>query len=190
VKKILLVLVFLVLWIWVAPLSAQEMKAQPESDYIIGPGDVLDISVWKDEALTKSVLVLTDGNISFPLIGVLTAAGKTVPDLKKEIEVKVKQYVTDPVVSVSVAQINSMIVYVIGRVNAPGKFALNANTTVLQALAMAGGLNPFAKRGDIKILRQEGGKTWVFPFDYDDVIEGRNLEQNILLKRGDVLVAP
>lgn len=158
--------------------------------YVIGVGDVLDISVWKDEALMKSVVVLPDGKIAFPLIGQVEAAGKTVSRLKEEMESRLARYVNDLVLSVEVKQINSMTIYVIGRVNAPGRFALNGNVSVLQALAMAGGFNPFARRDKIRIFRQDGDKTEVLPFRYSDVAESRNLEQNIRLRRGDVIVVP
>ena len=165
-----------------------------DSTYLIGAGDVLSISVWKDEALTKDVVVLPDGIISFPLIGLLKAEGKTVAQLKAEIEEKISQYVTEPVLNVEVKQVNSMLVFVIGRLNmlstVSGRLVLNANANVLQALAMTGGLNPFAKRNSIKIFRQEGGKTRIFPFHYDDVVEGKRLEENIELKRYDVIVVP
>jgi polysaccharide biosynthesis/export protein len=190
VKRLLLVSLCLFFLSGALAQAAPEETAAPAGDYIIGPGDVLDISIWKDEALTRSVLVLPDGKIAFPLIGILTASGKTLPELKKEIEGKITQYVTDPVLSAEVRQVNSMIVYVIGRVNNPGKFILNANINVLQALAMAGGLNPFAKKGDIKVFRQDGAKTEIFPFDYDDVVDGSRLKDNIELKRGDVVVVP
>jgi polysaccharide export outer membrane protein len=159
-------------------------------DYVIGAGDVLDISVWKDEALTKSVIVLPDGQITFPLIGKVEAAGKKVSQLKEEMESKLARYVTDLVLSVEVKQINSMTIYVIGRVNAPGRFALNGNVSVLQALAIAGGFTPFANRDKVKIFRQDGGKTKVLPFRYSDVADGKKLEENIMLHRGDVIVVP
>ena len=159
-------------------------------DYILGPGDVIDIAVWKDETLTKSVTVLPDGKISFPLIGEVKAAGRTVAQLKQEITEKISPYAPDPTVSVEVRQVNSMLVYVIGRVNTPGRFALNTNVNVLQALTMAGGLNPFAKRDKIKIFRQTGEKTTILRFKYDEVVEGAGLEQNIMLQRGDVVVVP
>ena len=189
-QKRLLLLTFLVNMAWAVPVSAQRGKGSPAGDYVVGPGDVLDISVWKDESLTRSVLVLPDGTIAFPLIGNIQAAGKTLLELKKEIETGISRYVKDPVLSLEVRQVNSMIFYVIGRVNNPGKFLLNANINVLQALAMAGGLNPFAKKGSIRILRQHGDRTESFPFNYDDVIMGKNLGQNITLQRGDVLVVP
>jgi polysaccharide export outer membrane protein len=170
--------------------AAQESPVIPTDEYIIGAGDVLDISVWKDEALTKLVAVLPDGKISFPLIGEVTAGGKTLGQLKKELENKLTRFVPDVNLSVVVTQINSMIVYVVGRVNKPGMFALNTNVNVLQALAMAGGLNPFAKRGKIKIFREAATGTQIYPFDYDDVTKGEALQQNIRLKRGDVVVVP
>jgi polysaccharide export outer membrane protein len=121
-------------------------------------------------------------------------AGKTVVEIREEIKTKITAYVPDPVLSVSVHQVNSMIIFVLGRVNNPGKFGVNAMTNVLQGIAMAGGLNPFAKRNDIKVIRQGGGKggekTQSFLFRYDDVADGKNLEQNIWLQRGDVILVP
>jgi polysaccharide biosynthesis/export protein len=159
-------------------------------DYIIGPGDLIDIAVWKDETLSKSVVVLPDGKISFPLIGEIRAAGRTIPQIKQEITQKISPYAPDPIISIEVRQVNSMLIYVIGRVNAPGRFSLNTNVNVLQALTMAGGVNPFAKRDRIKIFRQEGAKTAIFRFKYDEVVEGIGLEQNIMLQRGDLIVVP
>lgn len=158
--------------------------------YLIGPGDILDISVWKDEALSRSVVVLPDGKISFPLIGEILAAGRTIGQLKEEIASKLTRYVPELVLSIEVKQSNSMQIYVIGRVNIPGKQVLNSRVTVLQALAMAGGLNPFASRNKIKILRKDGEKTLIIPFRYGDVVDGDNIESNIELQRGDVIVVP
>lgn len=171
--------------------AAEEAVGLPEAgSYIIGPGDVLSISVWKDEALTSVPTVLPDGFISFPLIGSIKAAGKTVTELKAEMEGKLVRYVPDIVLSLEVKQASSMIVYVIGRVNSPGRFNLNANINVLQALSTAGGLNVFAKNNKIKIFREENGKTRIFPFEYDKIVKGENLEQNIRLKKGDIVVVP
>jgi polysaccharide export outer membrane protein len=169
-------------------LAAQETGSPAE--YAIGHGDILSISVWKDEALTRQVVVLPDGKISFPLIGQVAAAGRTVADLTQEISQKLSRFVPDVTLSVLVQQVNSMLIYVIGRVNTPGRFAVNADVNVLQALAMAGGLNPFAKRGDIKIFRETGGGTKVLFFDYDNVASGDDPRQNIRLQRGDVIVVP
>ncbi len=160
------------------------------SDYVIGPGDQVGIEVWKDPALTRIAVVLPDGKISFPLIGEIEAGGKTVAQLKKEIEGKIARYVQDTAVTVEVRQSNSMHIYVLGRVNAPGRTLLTANINVLQALAIAGGPNAYANRSRIKIFRKEKGETVVIPFDYDEVTAGRRLETNIELKRGDVIFVP
>ena len=176
-----------------APPAAPAPAVQPvsvESTYQIGIGDVLNISVWKDEALTRDVTVLPDGTVSFPLLGLLKAAGKTVGQFKTELVERMSQYVTDPVLNLEVKQVNSLIIYVIGRTNTSNRFVLNSNVSVLQALAMAGGLNPFAKRNSIKVFRSNGGVTKTFPFQYDEVVEGRHLEENIELERGDVIVVP
>jgi polysaccharide export outer membrane protein len=160
------------------------------ADYLIGPGDVLDVSVWKDEALTRSVVVLPDGKITFPLAGDLLAGGRTVAELKQEIASRLERYVPELVLSVEVKQSNSMLIYIIGRVNGPGRQVLNTNVNVLQALAMAGGLNPFASKDKIKVFRNERGETRIIPFRYSEVVDGTNLADNIVLKRGDVIVVP
>jgi polysaccharide export outer membrane protein len=194
----ILLLAASLLFVLGAGAQAQETKpaaATPAAldfgpDYLLGPGDVIDISVWKDETLTKSLTVLPDGKVSFPLIGEIKAAGRTVAQLKQEITKKISPYAPDPTVSVEVRQVNSMLIYVIGRVNSPGRFVLNTNVNVLQALTMAGGFGPLSKRGTIKIFRREGAKTRIFEFQYEGVVEGKNLEQNIILERGDVVVVP
>lgn len=161
------------------------------ADYTIGPGDQLGVEVWKDTALTRLVTVLPDGKISFPLIGELEAGGKTVAQLKKEIEEKIARYVPDTTITVDVRQMNSLHVYVLGRVNTPGRFILSSNVTVLQALAIAGGPNTFANRKQIRIFREKGGVTTVSPpFNYDDVTAGREIKTNILLERGDLIFVP
>jgi polysaccharide biosynthesis/export protein len=170
--------------------QADDYLSVPGEHYIIGRGDVLDVAVWKDDAQTKVVTVLPDGTISLPLVGEIVAAGITVADLKKEIACKVAKYVPDPVLTVIVQQVNSMLIYVIGKVNSPGRLVLNTNVNVMQALTMAGGLNPFAKRDKVSIMRGEGSAARMIDFDYDAVSSGRNLSQNIILQRGDVVVVP
>ena len=175
------------------PVGAVVPAAQPETfgpEYRIGPGDQLGIEVWKDQALTRAVVVLPDGKISFPLIGEIVAGGKTVAELKKEIEGKLAPYIQNLVLTVEVRQLNSTQIYVLGRVNAPGRVILTGNVDVLQALAIAGGPNSFANRSDIRVFRKEGGGTVIIPFDYDDVTAGKKLETNILLRRGDVVFVP
>ena len=185
-----LAMLMAVIWLAAAPFHAEAQELAPVTDYIIGPGDTLIISVWKDEALTRQVVVLPDGKIAFPLIGQVVAGGKTVDGLTKEMEQKLARFVPDLNLSVVVHKVDSMTIYVIGRVNSPGRFAITADVNVLQALSMAGGLNPFAKRGDIKIFREVGGGTKVFDFDYDTVADGKDPRQNMRLKKGDVVVVP
>jgi polysaccharide biosynthesis/export protein len=167
-----------------------EVEEPVATEYLIGPGDLLDIYVWKDEALTRTVTVLPDGKISFPLVGEMIAAGKTIAQLKKEMEAKIVRFLPEPVLTIEAKQVNSQMVFVIGRVNAPGRFMLNSTVTVLQALALAGGCNPFADKSKIKIIRNEGDKKRIFMFDYDEVVKYDRLEGNISLKRGDVVVVP
>jgi len=173
-----------------APAPVASLSAVPETGYRIGPGDVLNIEVWKDPILTRLVTVLPDGRIAYPLVGEIVAAGKTVSQLKKEIEGKLARYLQDAVITVEVRQMNSLQIYVLGRVNVPGRSVLSSNLNVLQALAIAGGPNAFANRSNIRIFREEEGKTQVIPFDYDDVTSGKNLGSNIQLRRGDVVFVP
>jgi polysaccharide export outer membrane protein len=175
------------------PCLAVDAAAQAEEEgisYRIGPGDVLDISDWKNPDLTKMVTVLPDGSISFPLIGEVKAEGKTVSELKKELEKLITRYVPDPVLSVIVHQVNNLQIYIIGKVQRPGTFQLSRDINVLQALSMAGGLNPFAKPDNIKIFREINHKSVIIPFNYDDVVEENKLEGNIRLLGGDVIVVP
>jgi len=161
-----------------------------EKAYTIGPGDVLEISVWKDESLSRQLIVPPDGVISFPLINDITVNNLSVSALRQEISQRLNDYVPDATVTVMLVKINSLQGYVIGKVNRPGQFPINLETTVMQILAMAGGLNPFAATGKIFIIRQQSGKSIKIPFDYTAVEKGKNLEQNIALKRGDVVVVP
>ncbi|MCG8615356.1 MAG: polysaccharide export protein [Desulfobacterales bacterium] len=156
--------------------------------YKIGAGDILDISVWKNNDLTRQVVVLPDDTIRFPLIGEVRVGGETLSWLEDTLKANLEKYISDPVISVSLTQANSMVVYVIGKVNSPGRFKTNDDIDVLQALAVAGGLNPFAKEKEIKVFRKQGGENLIFDFNYDAVSQGRELAQNITLQRGDVIV--
>ena len=161
-----------------------------ESRYTIGPGDFIEISVWKDESLTKQIVVPPDGVIAFPLIGDIDVSELTVPQLRDTVSKKLKDFVTDATATVMILGARSMNAYVVGKVNKPGQFPITMDTNVMQILAMAGDLNAFASAGNIIILREEKGKAIKIPFNYDDVKKGRKLEQNINLKRGDVVVVP
>jgi polysaccharide export outer membrane protein len=146
--------------------------------------------VWKEEGLKKEVLVRPDGGIAFPLAGDMEAAGKTAQQLQEEITQRLEKFMADPVVSVAVTKVAANKIYVIGRVNKPGEYVTGRYVDVLQGLTMAGGLTPFAAENDIKVMRKENGKEVVFPFRYSDIKKGINLQQNILLKGGDVVVVP
>jgi polysaccharide export outer membrane protein len=166
------------------------MPAVADPEYRIGPEDVLEISVWKEDSLKKEVLVRPDGGISFPLAGEVHAAGKTTAELQKEITKRIEQYIPDAVVSVALLKIVGNKIFVIGKVNKPGEYPAGRYVDVLQALAMAGGLTPYAAENDIKVLRKVQGKDAVFPFEYSKVQKGERLEQNITLQGGDVVVVP
>jgi polysaccharide export outer membrane protein len=161
-----------------------------ESEYRIGPGDVVSIEVWKDPTLTRLVTVLPDGKIAFPMVGEFAASGKTVVELKKEVADRLSRFVKDAVISVEVREVRSLQVYVLGKVKTPGRLSLMSNIDILQALATAGGFDPFANKSRIRIFRRDGGKRTIIPFDYDEVAAGRKLETNIMLQRGDVILVP
>ena len=158
--------------------------------YFLGPEDVLLISVWKDEQLTREVVVRPDGMISFPLVGDVPAEGRTVEDLRAELVKRLNRYIPNANVTVAVTKVLSYKVYVVGRVTKPGEYLVGHYTDVLQALSLAGGLTPFAAENDIKVIRRIKGEQLVFPFRYSDVRKGRDLDQNILLQRGDVVMVP
>jgi len=158
--------------------------------YGIQPGDVLEISVWREPDLQREVLVRPDGGVSFPLVGDLQANGKSISALTAEVTEKLGKFIPDPEVSISVKQITGNRIYVLGRVNRPGEFAVMRPVSVIQALSMAGGLTPYAERDDIKVLRGAGETQQSMPFDYDAVERGESLGQNILLQPGDVVVVP
>jgi polysaccharide export outer membrane protein len=161
-----------------------------ETTYRIGPGDVLEISVWRDDSLTRDITVPPDGIIAFPLIGEVPIKRLTVTQLRERITKRLAEFIPDATVTVILKQINSLRAYVIGKVRRPGQFAIAMDTTVMQLLAMAEGLNPYANESAIYILRQKNGVTVKIPFDYKGIIKGKKLEQNILLNRGDVIVVP
>ncbi len=155
--------------------------------YIIGAEDVLLISVWKDENLTTEAVVRSDGMISVPLVNDVKASGLTALQLKEEITKRLMEYIPGVEVTVVVQQMNSNKVYIQGEVQRPGPQPFNGNLTVIQALALAGGLTPYADKNSIIILRAGGEQLH---FDYSAVSRGRNLEQNIILKRGDTIIVP
>lgn len=161
-----------------------------QSSYQVKPGDILEISVWKEPDLTREVLVRPDGAFSFPLVGEVDARNKSVSELTKTVSERIARFIADAVVTIAVKQINGNKVYVLGQVNKPGEFIVNPSVNVMQALSMAGGTTPFAATGSIVVLRGRGAQQSALPFRYADVVRGRSLESNIELMSGDVVVVP
>jgi polysaccharide export outer membrane protein len=184
------------------PMLAQNDKAKKETSekapvpatndpgYVIGPQDVLDIDIWQEKELSRSVPVRPDGKISLPLLDDVQAAGLTPTQLADQLTTKFKKFVTGPQVTVIVTQINSQRVYILGESAHPGAYPLLPGMTVLQALSSAGGFTIFADLKKIYVLRKEGAKQEKFPFNYKEVIGGKNPEQNIELKAGDQIIVP
>lgn len=158
--------------------------------YMVQPGDILEISVWREEGLEKQVVVRPDGGLSFPLVGNVQASGRSIEALQAEVADKLKRYIPDPSVTVAVLKLEGNKVYVIGKVNRPGEFPATRQVDVMQALSMAGGMTPYAAANKIRILRREGARQTAIPFAYGDIEKGENLQQNIILKAGDVVVVP
>jgi polysaccharide export outer membrane protein len=164
--------------------------AASHDTYIIQPGDIITVSVWKEKDLQGEYAVRPDGGLNFPLAGEIVAAGKTIEQLQMDIAAKLTKYVPDPVVTVTIKQAQGNKIYVVGKVNKPGEYFANRNVDVMQALSMAGGPNPYASVNKIKILRRINGEQKTFVFKYSQVEKGKNLEQNIVLQGGDVVVVP
>jgi polysaccharide export outer membrane protein len=178
------------------PRSAGEAAAAPAprtaGDYMIGAGDVLEITTWKEVDLTRTdVLVRLDGKISFPLLNDLQAAGVTTGELKRTIENGLKKYVAHPVVTVAVKSPTSQKFYVLGEVLRTGEYPLFKNMTVLQAFSVAGGFTQWASKDEILLLRRtEGGKETVHRINYKDITRGRESGQNLVLQADDTIVVP
>lgn len=169
------------------------MAAEPPASesYKLKSGDIVSVSVWQEPGLEQLVLLRPDGGISFPLAGDLMAAGLTIDELTNALKLRLKKYLSDPVVTVTLQEIPGNRVYILGRVNKPGDFPLvTRDISIMQALAIAGGLTPFADERNIKVLRKINGKEISISFDYKKVRKGQALEQNITLQAGDVVVVP
>jgi len=178
--------------LWICLSTA--LVAQPEGSgavrYEVQPSDVLQVSVWKEPDLTQQVIVRPDGAFSFPIVGEVNAVGKTVEELRLELVQALRRIIPDVVVTVSVLEIKGNKVYVIGQVNQPGEFIVNPRVDVIQALSLAGGTTAFASPSEIFVLRRDNGQQRRLPFNFEAVLRGRDLEQNVLLRSGDVVVVP
>ena len=170
--------------------AACMLSAHAEDAYLIKSSDVLSVSVWKEEGLQAEVVVRPDGKFSFPLAGEIEARGRTVEAVRTSVVENLNQYIPDPVVTVALLQSIGNRIFVLGKVNKPGVFPLSQDMDVMQALALGGGLTTFADADDITILRRIDGSQSAIEFDYSEVEYGSNLEQNILLVPGDVVVVP
>jgi polysaccharide biosynthesis/export protein len=165
-------------------------------DFLLGPEDVLDIVVWKNEDLSqKGVVVRPDGKVSMPLIGDIVASGRTANQLASQIAARLKEYKDNPNVTVSVKEVNSYYVYVLGEVAKPGKYQLKSNATVLQAVAIASGFTLYASKNKMQVIRNvpgDDGRTREvrIPARYDDLVSGKGEVGNFFLKTGDVVVVP
>lgn len=174
-----------------AAATAQQIVTPTAGSYRLNPGDVIEISVWKEPELQREVLLLPDGNVAFPLVGTVQAAGRTPDEIQAEVEERLTRFFPEPVVTVSILRVAGNKLYVTGQVNQPGQFTVDQPVDVLQAIALAGGLTAFADEDDIYVLRRDqDGSQSAIAFDYDDVTDGSDLSSNIVLQQGDVVVVP
>ena len=173
------------------PCSALQTPAtDPGPDYVIGPEDVLDIAVWNNTEITRTVPVRPDGKISLPLLNDVQAAGFTPMQLRDTLAKLLETYIASPTVSVIVREVHSIKVTVIGEVKTPGRYELKSRSTVLDLLAMAGGLSQYAARGRIVVLRQESGTTRELPFPFDRLTAKSGGQENFCVKPGDIILVP
>ena len=175
---------------WGATHAANHQTGGTIDDYKINAGDIIFVSVWKEEGMSGEVLIRPDGKFSFPLAGDIEAQGKSVEDIREILTDRLERYIPDLVVSVSVMQVAGNKIFVIGQVARPGDMVVNPQVDVMQALAMAGGATPFADLNSIRILRRTAQGQITIPFNYGAIEKGKNLEQNIMLQAGDVVVVP
>lgn len=167
----------------------------PPTEFLIGPEDVLVVTVWRNQELSKEVIVRPDGKISLPLLGDVTAAGLTAQALSKHVADGLVEFMSAPTVSVQVKEINSYHIFAVGEVGKPGKIVLKSFTSVLQGISYAGGFTTFASRNNVHVLRnvkngQGETRQVMIPVPYQDIVQGKNLDANIILKAGDVIVVP
>jgi polysaccharide biosynthesis/export protein len=174
-----------------AAAAANVPPAKPHDDsFVIGNDDVLAINVWKEPDISRSIPVRSDGKISLPLVGEVQAAGLTPLKLENDIAIKLKSYISEPEVTVMVQQVNSQKFNILGQVARPGSYVIANSPTVLDAIALAGGFRDFAKQKSIYILRQGSSDESRIRFNYKDVSQGKNMEQNIKLQPGDTIIVP
>lgn len=158
--------------------------------YVVGDSDIIRVNVWKEPEVSQTVVVRTDGNISLPLINEVKVSGMTPLQIQDMVAEKLKGFLNNPQVTVTVIEIRSKRAFITGEVSRPGTYSLNAQTTVLQLIAQAGGFTPFAKKDSIVVLRTEDGRQSRLKFKYNEVVQGKKTDQNIALHPGDTVVVP
>jgi polysaccharide export outer membrane protein len=173
-----------------AAASAAVVSMQSHGAYQLQPGDILEVSVWKETELQREILIRPDGGFTFPLAGEIDAAGKSTDEVHAILVKRLERYVPNPVVTVAVKTIGGNQIYVVGKVNRAGAFPFSTPLDVMQALSLAGGATPFAAINDIVILHRQNGQQQSIHFHYADVARGRDLSQNIQLQSGDTVVVP
>ena len=166
------------------------VASNAQEAYRLNPGDMLNISVWNEEALQQDVMVLPDGTISFPLVGIIRVVDRTPAQVQEELKQKLSRLIPDPEINLSVSATEGNNIFIIGKVNQPGRFPMTSPTDVVQALSLAGGFTTYAETEKIQILRRIGSKLKVIKFNYSKVADGKALETNILLQSGDTIVVP
>ena len=173
-------------------IKTQSWSAKASSnDYKIGAGDILEITIWKEPDLSReAVLVRTDGKISFPLLNDVQAAGLTPLEMKRNMEVGLKEFISNPFVTITVRSPESQKIYILGEVLNTGEYPLTKNLTVLQAFALAGGFTEWASKKEIILMRKEGGKEKIYRINYKSIIKGKDLGQNLTLKADDTIIVP
>ncbi len=171
-------------------LTSQEVVYPEKESYIIGPSDVLEVNVWKEPDLTRQVVVRMDGKITLPLIDDIQAENQTLLELQKTIEEKYKEFIEAPEVTVILSQSNSQKIYILGKIGSPGEYVLQKQMTFLQAVSVAGGLQKWADKKNIRLIRKVDGIERTFRIDYDAIITGKDLAQNIILLPEDTIVVP
>ncbi|UZP67594.1 polysaccharide export protein [Desulfovibrio mangrovi] len=178
-------------WVFLSLMMSAVGYAGQLSSFRLGCGDVLEIAVWGDESLTRKVVVRPDGNISFPLVGDIKAAGNTVEQLRTECANRIKEYVPNAPVTVMLQELGSAKIFIVGKVNRPGMYLMDGPYTVLQALALAGGMTPYAEEDAIQVVRvSDSGEQKYVAFDYVEAVSGKSLEKNITLMPGDTVLVP
>ena len=173
-----------------APAAAVVAVVPADPGFTIGPEDVLGILVWREQEVSGDVVVRPDGMITLPLIRDVKAAGLTPDQLADRIQAALREYITDASVTVAVRQMNSRRAFITGEVARPGAYPLASSMTVMQLIAVAGGLTEWANPGRISIIHVEAGKARTLPFDYANVAKGKRPQQNIVLTPGDTVVVP